>query len=241
MNLVKLFIIALTLALSSVSWAAPAHDYQLNGSLADALGGPALVAGGGSLGPSGYSFGVNQGLALSNALVDGADYSIEIRLSFDDNSTTNNNTWLKIIDFKNLTSDDGLYSYLSSGARTLDYCVCGTQHNGSADLFSGGRLVDVLLTRDKTSQMVTGYANGVEQFSFVDVTGSAVFGSNVINFVRDDNVVTGEASSGFVDSIRVYDGAIAPVPEPETYAMMLAGLGLLGVMTRRRKQDETAV
>jgi hypothetical protein len=28
----------------------------------------------------------------------------------------------------------------------------------------------------------------------------------------------------------------APVPEPETYAMMLAGLGLLGVMTRRRKQ-----
>ena len=28
---------------------------------------------------------------------------------------------------------------------------------------------------------------------------------------------------------------VAPVPEPETYAMMLAGLGLLGVMARRRK------
>ena len=28
----------------------------------------------------------------------------------------------------------------------------------------------------------------------------------------------------------------APVPEPETYAMMLAGLGLLGVVARRRKQ-----
>ncbi len=28
----------------------------------------------------------------------------------------------------------------------------------------------------------------------------------------------------------------APIPEPETYAMLLAGLGLLGLMTRRRKQ-----
>lgn len=31
-----------------------------------------------------------------------------------------------------------------------------------------------------------------------------------------------------------------PIPEPETYAMMLAGLGLLGVMARRRKQKLVA-
>ena len=32
----------------------------------------------------------------------------------------------------------------------------------------------------------------------------------------------------------------APIPEPETYAMLLAGLGLLGFVARRRKQQAAA-
>ena len=32
--------------------------------------------------------------------------------------------------------------------------------------------------------------------------------------------------------------ALAPVPEPETYAMMLAGFGLMGFMARRRKNEQ---
>jgi hypothetical protein len=32
-------------------------------------------------------------------------------------------------------------------------------------------------------------------------------------------------------------GFLAPIPEPETYAMLLAGLGLLGFMARRRRQN----
>lgn len=33
----------------------------------------------------------------------------------------------------------------------------------------------------------------------------------------------------------------APIPEPETYAMLLAGLGLLGFAAQRRKQKEAAL
>ena len=39
----------------------------------------------------------------------------------------------------------------------------------------------------------------------------------------------------------VRDGDVAAlIPEPETYAMMLAGLGLIGVVARRRKQKAVA-
>ena len=33
-----------------------------------------------------------------------------------------------------------------------------------------------------------------------------------------------------------WQGTPLPVPEPETYAMLMAGLGLMGLMARRKKQ-----
>lgn len=40
-------------------------------------------------------------------------------------------------------------------------------------------------------------------------------------------------------SEAVYAVTLAPVPEPETYAMLLAGLGLVGAIARRRKTTTT--
>ncbi len=49
----------------------------------------------------------------------------------------------------------------------------------------------------------------------------------------------GLPSGAFSEEMRIHsiNGIqVTPIPEPETYAMMLAGLGLIGAMTRRRKQ-----
>lgn len=46
---------------------------------------------------------------------------------------------------------------------------------------------------------------------------------------------TGDAD--YDDFVVGINFVAAPVPEPETYAMMLVGLGLLGVSLRRRKDD----
>jgi hypothetical protein len=49
------------------------------------------------------------------------------------------------------------------------------------------------------------------------------------------NGYTLNSQSGF-NWLNAYGAATAPVPEPETYAMLLAGLGLMALAVRRRKQ-----
>ena len=69
--------IAATVALLILSPVAygqtPIHVYELDGTLADSLSGPALVSAGGTLNATSYSFGPNQGLSLSNGLPNPAD------------------------------------------------------------------------------------------------------------------------------------------------------------------------
>lgn len=76
--------------------------FNLNNSLADETNTVSLTSNGGTLGATNYSFGPNQGPSLSNVL--GDTYTIEMRFTLDDVSG-----YSKLIDFKNLTSDNGLY------------------------------------------------------------------------------------------------------------------------------------
>ena len=40
-------------------------------------------------------------------------------------------------------------------------------------------------------------------------------------------------------SASTFTATVGAVPEPETYAMMLAGLGLVGLVARRRKENQS--
>ncbi|KQQ45874.1 hypothetical protein ASF61_19705 [Duganella sp. Leaf126] len=50
-------------------------------------------------------------------------------------------------------------------------------------------------------------------------------------------LVNGNGGGSYASDLNI---AVAPVPEAETYAMMVAGLGLLGVVARRRKAAKQA-
>ena len=52
-----------------------------------------------------------------------------------------------------------------------------------------------------------------------------------------NNADPSQFSFVFYNNLQVLP-TVAPIPEPETYAMLLAGLALVGLARRRRKQRQ---
>jgi hypothetical protein len=138
--------------------------YELNGSYAESNGRPSLVPNGGTLGPDsitglhqGYTFGVNTGLSLSGTGISNA-YSIDITFYVDDVNVSIN-TFQKILDFKNRTSDSGLYS--ESGQLVL-FSTSGSGDPSAGNDFANGQMADLIVTRSASgffSASVTGHGS----------------------------------------------------------------------------------
>ena len=216
--------LAATVMIASSANATIVRNYQLNESLADSAGsGVDAVNNGGALGGTGITFGANQGPTVTGLSL--STYTITTSFDFD---TTN--SWRKIIDFKDLASDNGLYNL-----NTELYFV--NSAFGPSGTFTAGLAATVVLTRDGGTGLVTGYVNGVQQISFTDAAGDAII-SGPLRFFQDDTFTGGrEASSGFVDYITISNSVDAPaggVPEPASWALMILGFGGVGAAMRRR-------
>ena len=112
--------------------------------------------------------------------------------------------------------------------------------------FSGGEWNTALATLTLSSN-----ADGIVGNSDDQMLASAIWSqspnSNNSLSIAYDQAITGPAYitvTGVTDGGNggIYSGAIAaaPIPEPETYAMLLAGLGLMGAVVRRRSNRKSS-
>jgi CubicO group peptidase (beta-lactamase class C family) len=179
----------------SVDFPATAHNYDLNGSFADSQGGPAIMSTGGTMGATGYSFEPGQGPNLGSA-VNSTEYSIELFFSIDETSS-----FRKLIDFKDQSSDYGLYS--QDGFITFF-----PGFTGPTTVINAGMDHHMVITRDGTSNEFITYVDGMAWISFPDSSNLTTFNgtNNIIHFLQDDIVsMAAEESSGFLDYVRIYD------------------------------------
>jgi len=182
------------------------HAYPLASDYADTLGGPPLVGHGGSFATTAYQFGVNQGLSVAGVMP-AAVYTIDMHFQL---ATLDG--YRKVIDFKALGSDAGLYvedSMLQFVVIPVTGCP-GSDCYTSPALFAPDTAMELTLTRDGSGD-VSAYLDRALQFSFSDAGSVGTFDGvdSVINLFIDDNSTMGEASAGVVNKIRIYSTALS--------------------------------
>ncbi|HWP18445.1 MAG TPA: PEP-CTERM sorting domain-containing protein [Burkholderiaceae bacterium] len=143
---------------------------------------------------------------------------------------------------------------------TLSITFLGKDDAWHHNTFTLGDLVIDNKTTTVGASFSTSVGAGPLAFLFTDVTdgetvpnGGPSSGYATYTVVRGSAVAEGNPAYGQYDFIlgfndgHIYDAdyddlviglSLVPIPEPETYALMLAGLGAMGFMARRRQRRD---
>lgn len=194
-----------------------------------------------------FTFDSNRGLIANTAgVVPNNSYSAVFyaRLAITEPSGTPPTTPIvKILDFKNRTSDSG--QYVVGGVPTF-YDGLLPKVPG-AGLFVNNVYAQFALTRD-AGGTVSVYLNGTPLYSFADTGGLATLDQNLLTLFADDPNTLGvpaglqvEAAAGAIARLRLYDGALTPaevaaldtIPEPGSVAVFAAVTVIAGLRRRR--------
>ena len=180
----------------------------------------------------------------------GVEFSYNFSTQFSYSVTNNGNTAINPV---SLSALDGSVSFFHSTADGMQTWQQSQAISGSTSFFlapgqtateststampAGAKGMDLLpphlFMSPMPMMMPMMVANSLTTYYEITTPYLSVGARNLRNLSVD---ATAQDVQGSLSLTYIY-AATAPVPEPESYAMFLAGLGLIGAMVRRRKMQ----
>ncbi len=161
--------------------------------------------------------------------------SVPANLTISGGSITNNSGCGALCGF-NTTPGGGYFVSVFGGSVTFNF-------TNPVDAF--GFFVNGLQTNIVPQQTIV-YTSGASFSQTINMPSSINGGGAFVGFIDYGQLISSVTFNATNDILafddlrfgRSANNPTTPVPEPETYAMMLAGLGLLGAIARRRKAKQ---
>ena len=123
------------------------------------------------------------------------------------------------------------HEYLFNLSGTVDALATAVSNDALTKFNIDGGKVELFMSNGDIN-----YTNDVSMgsFAFDSTATNSTFSSLLAGdyYYQVTGAVMGNKGGGY----QLFS-EVTPVPEPETYAMLLVGLGLVGFMVRRRKTD----
>lgn len=164
-----------------------------------------------------WDLGSSSGVSSPDLSFDSGQFAIDdlgaVFPNMSGNSILNISEWISTFSFSGAVSGVA-FNFVSTGGDVI------------FTAFLGADMVDEFTA-------LTGYIASNNFYGFKDIS---------FDSIRIDTTST-EGVSYALDNLQVassFDGsAVTQVPEPESYAMFMAGLGLMGFIARRRKNGQS--
>ncbi len=148
----------------------------------------------------------------------------------------------QVVGYSNTTGNAATHATLWNGTTMIDLGTLGGTSSQASDINNSGQVVGWSYSAGNTVALATLWngTTAIDLNSYLDATTisagwylESALGINDSGWIvgRAGNRLTGQ-THGFLLSDDAT--AISPVPEPSTYAMLLAGLGLLGFTAQRK-------
>ena len=229
-------ILAAALLAAGPAGAALTHAYEFSGSMVTDSAGTAngtLLNGATVSGGMLHLDGIDDSVAFASYLLPtgASPWSVFIRVD----GQPNPGTYTEIVS-QGFSSGGGFYVGTAPGGN-----IRLTDHFTATGLAFPGGTSELLLTSGAAGTRF--YIGGVLTFSSA-TPADAVGGGSFTQFGKQFAPFA-EYFKGDIDAIRFYDTAILPgdvvepsaVPEPASWALMIAGFGVGGVLQRRRRRE----